>query len=66
MAILLPSSVESGGGGICHHLLEERRSAQFWKGMHLKLPTDVLVRGRSHDLILMVNLAMAGGLPFYS
>ena len=27
---------------------------------------DVLVRGRSHCLILMANLAMVGGLPFYS
>ena len=27
---------------------------------------DVLVRGRSHGLILMANLAIAGGLPFYS
>ena len=26
---------------------------------------DVLVRGRSHGLILIANLAMAGGLPFY-
>ena len=27
---------------------------------------DVLVRGRSHGLVLMANLAMVGGLPFYS
>ena len=27
MAIFLPSSVESCGGGLCHHLLEKRRSA---------------------------------------
>ena len=27
---------------------------------------DVLVRGRSHGLILMANLAMADRLPFYS
>jgi len=26
---------------------------------------DVLVRIRSHSLILMANTAMAGGLPFY-
>ena len=41
MAILLLSSVESCGGGLCHHLLEKRRSAQFWKGVHLKLPTKM-------------------------
>ena len=38
MAIFLPVPVGSCGGGLCHHLLEKRRSAQFWKGVHLKLP----------------------------
>ena len=38
MAILLLSSVESCGGDLCHRLLEKRRSAQFWKGVRLKLP----------------------------
>ena len=41
IAILLLPSVESCGGGLCHHLLEQRRSAQFWKGVHLKLPTNM-------------------------
>ena len=41
MAILLVSSVESCGCGPCHHLLEKRRCAQFWKGVHLKLPTKM-------------------------
>ena len=27
---------------------------------------EALVKGRSYGLILMANLAMAGGLPFYS
>ena len=41
MAILLPSSVESCGSGRCHHLLEKRRAARFWKGVRLQLPAKM-------------------------
>ena len=48
-------------------LLEKRRSALCWKGVHSKVAEkDVVVNGWSHGLILTTNLAMVGGLPFHS
>ena len=66
MAILLPSSVESCGSGLCHHLLEEEVCSILERIALKTADKDVLVRGQRHGLIIMANLAMVGGLPFYS
>ena len=67
--------VEGGGHG--HHplFLKTRRAdspshgevcSVLEKCVRKAADKDVLVRGRSHGLVLMANLAMVGGLPFYS
>ena len=47
-------------------LREEDVSSVSERGAFKDANKDVLVRSRSHGLILMANTAMPGGLPFYS
>ena len=46
--------------------IEEEVCSVLERGALEVADKDVLVRGRSHGLILMANLAMAGGPPFCS
>ena len=66
--------VEGGGHGYHPLVLKTRRTDSPSHGAVCSVSErcartvadkDVLVRRRSHGLVLMANLAMAGGLPFY-
>ena len=66
MVISFLSAGESCGGD---HGRSSREEEVCWVSERCALKAadkDILVRGRSHGLILMANLAVAGGLPFYS
>ena len=66
MVISFLSVGESCRGDHCRSSREEEVCSVSERCALEAADKDVLVRGRSHGLILMANLVMAGGLPFYS
>ena len=66
MVISFLSSVEGCGGDHGRSSRDEEVCSVSVRFAPKAADMDVPVRGRSHGLIIMANLAMAGGLPFYS